>query len=66
MGVVTQLQGQWFFDVASGTLSFQIVVGMMGMPVSQETVQMRITGVQGPVVYGQDLIGRQFVLQRVG
>jgi len=66
MGAVTQLQGQWFFDVASGTLSFQIVVGMMGMPVSQETVQMRITGVQGPVVYGQDLIGRQFVLQRVG
>lgn len=66
MGAVTQLQGQWFFDVGSGTLTCQIVVGMMGMPVSQETVQMRITGAQGPVVYAQDPMGRQFALQRVG
>jgi hypothetical protein len=65
MGTVTQLQGQWFFDIASGTLTCQIVAGMMGMPVSQETVQMRITGTQGAVVYAQDMMGRQFALQRI-
>lgn len=39
---------------------------MMGMPVSQEFVQMRVTGVQGPVVQAQDTVGRHYALQRVG
>ncbi len=66
MGSMTQLQGQWAFDSASGTLNCQLVVSTMGMPVSQEAVQMRITGVQGAVVHAQDTLGRQYMLQRVG
>ena len=66
MPMGTGLQGIWMFDPAGNVLTLQVTTVSMGIPTSQDLVQMRLTGVQGPVIHALDAAGRQFALQRFG
>ena len=66
MGMETDVHGRWMFDPAGNVLTLQVTFLVMGQITAQDFVQMRISGMQGPVVYGFDAVGRQFALQRIG
>ncbi len=64
MGMTAQLQGQWGFDGSTKTLTLQLVAMMMGFPAAQDVIQVRITGRDGALLRGSDILGREFVLRR--
>jgi hypothetical protein len=66
MGVNAELQGQWRSDPAGNGIEFQTVTTMMGMPLSSDVVQVWISGANGPYLFAQDAMGRQYQFQRIG
>lgn len=66
MGMPMQRQGRWFFDPGSNTLIFQVIAMIMGNPMVEDAIHMQITGADGPTLWAQDALGRQFQLQRIG
>ena len=66
MGMPSDLQGQWMFDLASSLLTMHVVTSTMGMPTAQNVVQIQVTGAQDDAVQGRDMAGNGYLLRRLG